>query len=102
MPSLVFSSAVLHGMKRQGFDDAALAKITGLSAARLKSVLAEKQPLTHRQLDAVEEAAGITAGELAAHHIEPRGGPFTEIASELAKHRARPLPRRRQARKRAG
>jgi 5,10-methylenetetrahydrofolate reductase len=97
-----FSSAILHGMKRQGFDEEALANMTGLSPARLVSVLAGKQGLTDRQLDAIEAAAEITGGELAAMHLEPHGGSFTELAAILGECRSRPLGRQRQTSKRAG
>lgn len=97
-----FSSAVLHGMKRHGFDESALAKITGLAPSRVKSVLAEELGLTDKQVDAIEQTAGVTAGELAARHLEPKGGAFTTLAATLAECRSRPLPRPRPARKRAG
>ncbi len=102
MVSPGFSSVVLQEMMGQGFADVELAKITGLSLARLKSVLTERTGLSDRQLDLLEKAAGTTAGELAAQHLEPQGGPFTELAATLADCRSRPLPRRRPVRKRSG
>jgi hypothetical protein len=101
MLSSGFSSTVLHGMKRHGFTDTALSKITGLTPTRLKSVLAARAGLTDHQLDSVEEASGMTAGELAARHLEPHGGAFTELAAMLADCRSRPLRRSRNTRKRA-
>ena len=101
MLSADFSSAVLHGMLRQGFAKPALIKLTKLSAPKLNAILAEKAHLTYRQLDAIEEAAGMTSGELAALYLEPKGGPFTELARELAACRSRPLRRRRQTTKKA-
>src|SRR4051794_18555752 len=102
MLSAGFSSSVLRGMVRQGFDKGTLAKLTGLPPARVTAVLVEKARLTDKQLDAIEDAARMTGGQLAALHIEPHGGPYTELANKLATYRCRPYPKKRVGKKRAG
>src|SRR5690349_16773184 len=99
MASPVFSSAVVNGMLRQGYDAPAIGKIAGLSPAKMKSVMSEKIGLTYRQLRAIEDAAGMTGGELAATYLEPNGGSLTAITSVIASARSTPVRRRRTTKK---
>jgi hypothetical protein len=102
MASAGFSSAVLHGMLRRGLDQPAIAEIVALPLQRVKAILEEKARLSFRQLEAIEQFTGLTDGELAALHVEPQGGSFTELATTFARLRCKPLPKRRNNRKKAG
>src|SRR5438874_382814 len=99
MAAAGFHSAVLHGMLHRGFNEAFIAQTADVSPKRLKAVFADKAQLTYRQIVALEERAGMTAGQLAALYLEPRGGSFTQLADKLASCRSKPLKRRRQTKK---
>jgi hypothetical protein len=102
MLSAVFSNAVVRGFMRQGFDKPALLRLTKLPASRLNAILSEKSHLTHRQLIAIEDAAGMTGGQLASRYLEPHGGACTDLMEELASCLTRPQSRRRHTTKKAG
>jgi hypothetical protein len=84
MASADFSSTVIAGMCRQGFDEQTIRNIIGVSVARLKEIRAAKKGLTYRQLMAIEQATQRTGGQFAASELEPDGGPLTEITEVLA------------------
>jgi transcriptional regulator with XRE-family HTH domain len=93
MPSTEFSKAVLEGMKLHGCSDRQILEITGLSRARVRAVLSEKATLTDRNLDAIENATGRTAGQLASLTLPRKAAPLTYIFDETAKLRSQPLKR---------
>ena len=87
MASAEFCQDVLRGLSSQGFDDIAIASMTGLSAGRLRRVQIGQTGLTDRQLASIERITGLTCGQLAAAALEPNGGPLTEISGIWAEAR---------------
>ena len=80
-----FSTAILKSMLDLGYAEAEVARIVSLSRAKFSAVLCGKAELTDRQLEAIERATGTSVAQLAALHLEPSGGPYTELANALAR-----------------
>lgn len=84
MPSSEFSKLVIAGLKKAGMPLVDVARITGLTEARIEKVLAQKAALTHPQMDAIERATGRTAGQLAMSGAGIKDKRFASVINALA------------------
>lgn len=70
MASPQYSKSVLHGLQKLGLLPRDVAKITGLSEPRVRSILLEKAHFTDGNLAAIEEATSMSAGQLAMSTLD--------------------------------
>jgi hypothetical protein len=84
MPSSEFSKLVIAGLKKAGMPLVDVARITGLTEARIEKVLAKKATLTHSQMDAIERATGRSAGQLAISGAGIKDKRLTSLIDALA------------------
>jgi len=85
MPKHPYASAVLKGALSRGWSKEKLASAMKVRPTHLKQLLAGERDLTDRQVEQIEQATGLTGGQLAVSILEPKGGPTTELMNEWAK-----------------
>ena len=97
-----FSRAILSGLRARGMSSAEISTATGLSARELESVEHGANELALGTLSRIEQATGMSCGQLAALAAEPNGGPLTDLYNATAAGRtwyapavARPVKQRR-------
>jgi hypothetical protein len=65
MGSAIYSKLVLEGLEKRGLQPKDVARITGLPLAKIQRIQVEKASFTNKQLDAIEEATGMSDGQIA-------------------------------------
>lgn len=65
MGSAIYSKLVLEGLGKRGLQPDDVARITGLPLAKIRKIQLKKASFTNKQLDAIEDATGMSDGQIA-------------------------------------
>jgi len=80
-----YSKAVLSGLRKYGVSAERIRQITGLSQATIELILVEKATMEDRHLAMIEQAVGLTAGQLAVLSDSASGDALVSLMADWAK-----------------
>ena len=79
-----YSQAVIRALQARSFSLEKVQRAAVVPATHLIAIFDGRREFSDSQILRIEDAAGITCGELAASVYEPQGGPLTELSEAFA------------------